>query len=288
MRRLTAAVALLTATLSLGACSDRPGNAQTPSAPPAVPVGVATAEQRVVPVQVITVGNVQAYTTVGVKSQIAGQIQQVHFTEGQDVKRGDLLFTIDPRPLEAAVRQAEANVCQGPGPAPPGGGGARTAPGGGDAGAGEPRARRRPDGQRARAGAALPRARRRGADRPRAVRPGPHQLGRARGDRPGGPRGRRERPRRRAGGGGHGRQCARRRSGPTRRWSTPPACSSPTRRSGRRWTAAPATSSSRRGNVVKTGEDSPLVVIAQVHPIYVSFAVPEQHLTAIKHYRARG
>jgi multidrug efflux system membrane fusion protein len=73
-------------------------------------VGVATAEQRVVPVQVVTVGNVQAYTTVGVKSQVAGQIERVHFTEGQDVKRGDLLFTIDPRPFAAALRQAEANV----------------------------------------------------------------------------------------------------------------------------------------------------------------------------------
>ena len=62
------------------------------------------------PVQVTAVGNVQAYTTVGVKSQVAGQIDQVHFTEGQEVKRGDLLFTIDQRPFEAAVKQAEANV----------------------------------------------------------------------------------------------------------------------------------------------------------------------------------
>jgi membrane fusion protein, multidrug efflux system len=77
-----------------------------------VPVSAATAERRVVPVQVLTVGTVQAYTTVGVKSQVAGQVQQVHFTEGQEVKRGDLLFSIDPRPLEAAVRQAEANVAK--------------------------------------------------------------------------------------------------------------------------------------------------------------------------------
>jgi multidrug efflux system membrane fusion protein len=77
-----------------------------------VPVGTAIAEQRVVPVQVTTVGTAQAYTTVGVKSQVAGQLQQVHFTEGQEVRRGDLLFTIDPRSLEAAVRQAEANVAR--------------------------------------------------------------------------------------------------------------------------------------------------------------------------------
>jgi multidrug efflux system membrane fusion protein len=109
-RALIAALALA---LAVGGCSDGKSGAQTrPAPPPAVPVGVATAEQRTVPVQVTTVGNVQAYTTVSVKSQIAGQITQVHFTEGQEVKRGDLLFTIDPRPVEAAVRQAEANVAK--------------------------------------------------------------------------------------------------------------------------------------------------------------------------------
>jgi len=112
MRRLGAALALLAAMLPLAACSDRPGNAQTPAAPPAVPVGVATVEQRMVPLLVSAVGNVQAYTTVGVKAQVAGQIQQVHFSEGREVNRGDLLFTIDPRPLEAAVRQAEATVAK--------------------------------------------------------------------------------------------------------------------------------------------------------------------------------
>jgi len=110
-RRLAAGA--LAAVLGLAGCSESPGGAQArPGPPPAVPVGTATAEQRVVPVQVTTVGTVQAYTTVGVKSQVAGQIQQVHFTEGQEVKRGDLLFTIDPRPVEASVRQAEANVAK--------------------------------------------------------------------------------------------------------------------------------------------------------------------------------
>ena len=105
---------LLAGALGVAGCSESPaGGAQArPAPPPAVPVGAATAEQRAVPVQVVTVGTVQAFTTVGVKSQVAGQIQQVHFTEGQEVKRGDLLFTIDQRPLEAAVRQAEANVAK--------------------------------------------------------------------------------------------------------------------------------------------------------------------------------
>ena len=110
--RLARAV-VLAAGLAAAGCSESQSGAQArPSQPPAVPVGAAVAEQRMVPVQVTTVGTVQAYTTVGVKSQVAGQIQQVHFTEGQEVKRGELLFTLDPRPLEAAVRQAEANLAR--------------------------------------------------------------------------------------------------------------------------------------------------------------------------------
>jgi multidrug efflux system membrane fusion protein len=107
------ALGLLGAVLSAAGCSDRPGSAQTPPAPaPAVPVGVATAERKPVPVAVTAVGNVQAYTTVSVKAQIAGQIMQVHFKEGNEVARGDLLFTIDQRPLQASVRQMEANVAK--------------------------------------------------------------------------------------------------------------------------------------------------------------------------------
>jgi multidrug efflux system membrane fusion protein len=108
----TLAVVALAASLWLAACSDRAGGQNRPAAPPPVPVGVATAERKTVPLQVTTVGNVQAYTTVTVRPQVAGQIVQAHFREGQDVKRGDLLFTIDARPLEAAVRQAEANVAK--------------------------------------------------------------------------------------------------------------------------------------------------------------------------------
>jgi len=113
MSRSSIAAALVVALLGLAGCSESPAGgtpARQAAPPPAVPVGAAVAEERMVPVQVTTVGNVQAYTTVGVKSQVAGQIQQVHFTEGREVKRGDLLFTIDPRPMEAALRQAEANV----------------------------------------------------------------------------------------------------------------------------------------------------------------------------------
>jgi multidrug efflux system membrane fusion protein len=78
----------------------------------AVPVLVVTAVQKSVPIQIRAVGNVEAYTTVSVKSQVTGVLQQAHFKEGQDVKKGQLLFTIDPRPLEAALKQAEANLAR--------------------------------------------------------------------------------------------------------------------------------------------------------------------------------
>jgi len=58
------------------------------------------------------IGNVDPYTTVGVKPQITGEIMGVHFTEGQDVKKGQLLFTFDPRPFEADLLRAEANLAQ--------------------------------------------------------------------------------------------------------------------------------------------------------------------------------
>jgi multidrug efflux system membrane fusion protein len=108
-----AAVSLVIAVLAAAGCSDRvPGSAQSQAPASAVPVGVATVERKTVPVQVIAVGNVQAYTTVGVKSQVAGQIVQVHFAEGHEVKRGDLLFTIDPRPFDTALQQVQANVAK--------------------------------------------------------------------------------------------------------------------------------------------------------------------------------
>lgn len=78
----------------------------------AVPVMVATAVQKAIPIQIRAVGNVEAYTTVSVKSQVTGVLTQAHFKEGQDVKKGQLLFTIDPRPFEAALKQAEANLAR--------------------------------------------------------------------------------------------------------------------------------------------------------------------------------
>lgn len=79
----------------------------------AVPVTVATAVQKDIPVQLRAIGNVEPYSTVSVKSQVVGQLAHVHFVEGQRVDKGALLFTIDPRPFEAELRQAEAAVARG-------------------------------------------------------------------------------------------------------------------------------------------------------------------------------
>jgi multidrug efflux system membrane fusion protein len=78
--------------------------------PPAVPVTVATAAQETVPVRLLAIGNVEAYRTVALKARVDGQIVIVNFNEGDPVKKGDVLFQIDPRPYEAALRQAEANA----------------------------------------------------------------------------------------------------------------------------------------------------------------------------------
>lgn len=79
---------------------------------PAVPVTAAAAVQKDVPLTVAAVGNVQAMSTVGVLSQVNGQILKVHFTEGDEVREGQLLFTIDPRPFETALAQAQANLAR--------------------------------------------------------------------------------------------------------------------------------------------------------------------------------
>lgn len=73
-----------------------------------VPVTVSKASMRDVPVEVQVIGNVEAYTTITVRAQVGGQLIKVGFSEGDYVKKGDLLFQIDPRPYEAALQQTQA------------------------------------------------------------------------------------------------------------------------------------------------------------------------------------
>ena len=111
LRRLVAAAALL-AGLGLAACEKGAGPATAKSAPPPVPVTVASVVQRDVPVQVRAIGNVQALATVSVLSMINGEVMDVHFNEGEEVPAGARLFTIDPRQLQAALLQAQATLAQ--------------------------------------------------------------------------------------------------------------------------------------------------------------------------------
>jgi len=75
-----------------------------------IPVSVATVTQQTVPVRIQVIGNVEAYTTVALKARVDGQIVEVNFKEGQEVRKGVVLFKIDSRPFESTLRQAEANL----------------------------------------------------------------------------------------------------------------------------------------------------------------------------------
>jgi len=96
----------------LGACSKRPQQSRPvrTESRPAVPVLVAPVEQKTTPVEIGSFGSVEAYASVEVKTQITGILTGVHFTEGQMVKKEDLLLSIDPRQPQAALKAAQANL----------------------------------------------------------------------------------------------------------------------------------------------------------------------------------
>jgi len=116
--RVAADMVLLTTSIfCIAACSGNGarGNPEQPKQAmmfPAVPVMVGTVSLKTVPVEVRVIGNGEAYSTVQVKSQVDGQVEHVYFQEGQDVKKGDLLFTIDRRPFEATLQQMQANLAR--------------------------------------------------------------------------------------------------------------------------------------------------------------------------------
>jgi multidrug efflux system membrane fusion protein len=92
---------------------EMPGSrAAAPKPVAAVPVTVAKVVSETIPVRLRAIGNVEAYTTVAVKARIDGQIVAVHFKEGDEVHKGDVLFEIDKRPFEAQLAQAQATLAK--------------------------------------------------------------------------------------------------------------------------------------------------------------------------------
>lgn len=100
---------LVAALFVCGACAAKK---EKPKTKPPVPVTVATAIQKDVPVQVKAIGNIEPYTSVAIKSQVSGQIARVHFQEGSDVQKGSLLFTLAPESFEATLSQCEAALAK--------------------------------------------------------------------------------------------------------------------------------------------------------------------------------
>jgi membrane fusion protein, multidrug efflux system len=257
-RHLSAIAWAIAAALLLAACSEDAAGKARVQLPP-VPVTVGEALEKTIPVQLTAVGNAMAYTSVGIKSQISGQLVEVRFKEGQDVRKGDLLFVIDPRPFEAALRQTEAALGQ-----------------------------RQAEVRQAQA----------------AVERDSAQLENARVQ---------ERRYREL----VAKELIAREqydtlnTNLTAMQATVEADRAQVENAKAALQAAQANVDNARlqlayttihapidgrtgnllvqnGNILKANDDNPIVVINQVHPIYVSFSVPEQHLAEIKKYRAAG
>lgn len=102
-------ILVLSLLIAVAGCSKQE-NASAKGPVPAVPVIVATVEKKDVPVTIRAIGNVEPIEKVDIKSQVAGQVIAVHFKEGQDVKKGDLLFEIDPRQAQADLNKAHGQL----------------------------------------------------------------------------------------------------------------------------------------------------------------------------------
>jgi multidrug efflux system membrane fusion protein len=110
--RVAALALACIALISLTSCSPKESNLRAVVPSLAVPVVVAPVVQKTVPVEIRAIGNVEAYSAVSVKPQVGGEVEKAYFKEGQDVKEGDLLFTLDPAPYQATLQQLEANMAR--------------------------------------------------------------------------------------------------------------------------------------------------------------------------------
>jgi membrane fusion protein, multidrug efflux system len=111
MRFASGRVVGLMLSTAVAACSE--GQAVQPQQngpPPAVPITATAAIRKEMPLEVSVIGTVEAFATVAVRAQITGELTSVNFRQGEDVQAGQVLFTLDRRPLEAALQQATANL----------------------------------------------------------------------------------------------------------------------------------------------------------------------------------
>ena len=90
--------------------STPPGGGRGAAQNAAVPVATALVAEKPIPLELNVIGSVEAFSTVAVRAQITGALTSVNFKEGDDVRKGQALFTLDRRPLEAALEQARANL----------------------------------------------------------------------------------------------------------------------------------------------------------------------------------
>lgn len=107
-------VVVLAGIMFLPACAsktDADASAKPAGRPP-VPVLVGTVTQATVPVSLNVIGTGEAYSTVSIKSLVQGEVQRVYFRQGQYVRQGQLLFSIDPTPFEAVLEQAQASLAK--------------------------------------------------------------------------------------------------------------------------------------------------------------------------------
>jgi len=107
---IAAALAVVAVAVGLAAQYNKESRAAVRKTPVAVPVSVAPVVAKTVPVRLYAIGNVEPFTTVAVKARVDGQIVSVHFNEGDEVRQGQLLFEIDPRPFAATLQQVQANL----------------------------------------------------------------------------------------------------------------------------------------------------------------------------------
>jgi multidrug efflux system membrane fusion protein len=102
---------IMSMTVVLVACSESQARQpQQESSPSAVPITAAKAVRKAMPLEVDVIGTVEAYATVAVRAQMTGELTSVGFQQGDEVETGQELFTLDRRPLEAALQQASANL----------------------------------------------------------------------------------------------------------------------------------------------------------------------------------